>query len=185
MAACQSTPGTTAPSAAHGTATPSQPRAASPFPHPQLPAHTYAARWRAPQIHLHPMHYLCLTPAPPAAASRSYISCLRRRQGQLHPAHETSGQASAGLAIADIMSATSQPVDVAYYRCSWCCWEKQHLVDGSPSCIYGLTLSAWCDLGDRAACLVRANAHASQNALRRKGPLRVHGPCACASYHQA
>ena len=112
----------------------------------------------------------------PASAGCKVSFILRPTLENKHPRR---------LSLAGNMSATSQPVDVAYYRCSWCCWEKQHLVDGCPSCIYGLTLSAWCDLGDRAACLVRANAHASQNALRRKGPLRVHGPCACASYHQA
>ena len=93
------------------------------FPHPQFstsvlqfPAHTSAARQRTPQIHLHPMHYQRLTPTPPPAASKSYISCRRRLQGQFHPGMRTTlaDKNPRGLSLAGNMSATSQPVDVAY-----------------------------------------------------------------------
>ena len=139
------------------------------FPHPQFstsvlqfPAHTSAARQRTPQIHLHPMHYQRLTPTPPPAASKSYISCRRRLQGQFHPDMRTTlaDKNPRGLSLAGNMSATSQPVDSGGrgvrgsepYRCSWCCWEKQHLVDGFPSCIFGLTLSALCVVRSSRSC---------------------------------
>ena len=87
----------------------------------------------------------------PASAGCKVSFILRTTLENKHPRR---------LSLAGNMSATSQPVDSGGrgvrgsepYRCSWCCWEKQHLVDGFPSCIFGLTLSALCVVRSSRSC---------------------------------